>query len=185
LSLRCLRAGAVQLTQPALSRRELAGQGPRSVRVTRTPSAALAAAVCRRLAQQVFCNGVLRQGYASGFVQVDAIGYRSQGLTGNRSTGKIHSLRTFHKYVDSVKLAGKWAREHAGLRHLDALTPAISQQYLEERAAGGLSQKQLDADRNALEFITGRASLDRVFSINPAPPRSRRTGANKVSYSPP
>jgi hypothetical protein len=34
----------------------------------------------------------------------------------------------------------------------------MAQQYLEERAAGGLSQKQRDADRNALEFITGRAA---------------------------
>jgi integrase len=98
---------------------------------------------------------------------------QSQGVNGSRTTGKIHSLRTFHKYVDSVKLAGEWAREHAGLRHLDALTPTMAQQYLEERAAGGLSQKQLDADRNALEFITGRASLERVFSINTPAPQSR------------
>ena len=32
-------------------------------------------------------------------------------VKGSQATGKIHSLRTFEKYTDSVKLAGEWGRE--------------------------------------------------------------------------
>lgn len=84
------------------------------------------------------------------------------GIKGSRrSTGLIHGLATFNKYVASLKQSGEWAKENAGLRHLKDLTPALAQQYLVDRAAQGVSQKQLDTDRNALEFVTGKGSLER------------------------
>jgi integrase len=87
------------------------------------------------------------------------------GLQGSRSTGRIHSLETFHKYANSLKLAGEWAKERLGLRHLAALTAEQAQDYLEHRAVQGIGQKQLDADRNALEFVTGKGSLERVAAL--------------------
>jgi integrase len=86
----------------------------------------------------------------------------AQGIAGARSTGSIHSLRTLQKYTQALAQAGQWAREACGLRHLDELTPAMAQQYLKERAAAGRSQGQLDADRNAMEFVVGRNALERV-----------------------
>ena len=62
-------------------------------------------------------------------------------VKGSQATGKIHSLRTFEKYTDSVKLAGEWGREHAGIRHLRDMTPELAQAYLEDRAAQGIGQK--------------------------------------------
>jgi integrase len=84
------------------------------------------------------------------------------GIPGARSTGQIHSLRTFEKYTQALAQAGRWARETHGVRHLDQITPAQGQQYLAGRAAAGIGQKQLDADRNALQFVTGKDSLERV-----------------------
>ena len=98
---------------------------------------------------------------------------QAQTLKGSRTTGKIHSLRSFDKYADSLKQAGEWGREHAGGRHLTDLTPGLGQQYLEDRAALGLSQKQLDADRNALQFVIGRDKLERVYALSPAEKASR------------
>jgi integrase len=86
-------------------------------------------------------------------------------IQGSRSTGRIHSLRTFDKYASCLELAGEWAKAHHGLRHLSALTPEQAQEYLEHRTAEGIGQKQLDADRNALEFITGKGRLERVAAL--------------------
>jgi integrase len=86
----------------------------------------------------------------------------AQGIVGTGRTGQIHSIRTLHKYVGSLAQAGQWARESFGLRHLDGLTSTMAQQYLAQRAAAGISQGQLDADRAAMEFVTGRDTLARV-----------------------
>lgn len=98
---------------------------------------------------------------------------RAGGIKGSRSTGKIHSLATFNKYVGALKQAGEWAGAHAGLRHLETFTPEIAQQYLADRATQGLGQKQLDTDRNALEFVTGKGSLEREWALTQAERRSR------------
>ncbi len=98
---------------------------------------------------------------------------QSLSVKGSRTTGRIHSLRTFEKYAGSLKQAGEWGRVHGGVRHLKDFTPALAQAYLEDRAVQGLSQKQLDADRNALQFITGRESLERVYALTPAEKGSR------------
>ncbi|MCC6207502.1 MAG: site-specific integrase [Gammaproteobacteria bacterium] len=49
----------------------------------------------------------------------------------------------------------------------------MAQQYLSDRTAQGIGQKQLDADRNALEFITGKGSLDRETALAKADLHSR------------
>ena len=82
-------------------------------------------------------------------------------VAGSRSTGKIHSLATFDKYAASLAQAGEWAREAAEVRHLRDLTAELAQAYLADRAAAGIGQKQLDTDRNALEFVVGKGSLER------------------------
>ncbi len=87
------------------------------------------------------------------------------GVKGSQATGKIHSIATFNKYTDALTQAGEWAREHAGLRHIKEITPETAQQYIAERADHGIGQKQLDADRNALEFITGKGSLEREMAL--------------------
>ena len=86
---------------------------------------------------------------------------RASDAKGSQSTGQIHSLATFRKYVTALKQAGEWAGGYTDLRHLKAFTPELAQQYLADRAAQGIGQKQLDADRNALEFITGKGTLER------------------------
>lgn len=95
------------------------------------------------------------------------------GVKGTRSSGRIHSLETFEKYSNCLKLAGEWARDAHGLRHLSQMTAGQAQEYLEHRAAGGVGQKQLDADRNALEFLVGKDSLERVVSLAKAAPKGR------------
>ena len=89
----------------------------------------------------------------------------ASGAKGSRSTGKIHSIGTFNKYSDALKRADDWAKQTVGVCHLKALTPELAQHYLAERAALGIGQKQLDADRNALGFIVGKAKLEREFAI--------------------
>ncbi|MCP5156700.1 MAG: integrase domain-containing protein [Ectothiorhodospiraceae bacterium] len=94
-------------------------------------------------------------------------------VQGSRTTGKIHSLGTFDKYVSALERAGLWAQEVVELRHLRDLTPELAQAYLAERAESGIGQKQLDADRNALEFVTGRGSLVRERALTAPETRSR------------
>lgn len=86
-------------------------------------------------------------------------------IRGGRSTGRIHSLRTFEHYSAALGRAGEWARERHGLRHLSAMTSAQAQEYLEHRATEKVSQHQLDADRNVLEYLTGKGSLGRVEAL--------------------
>jgi integrase len=102
------------------------------------------------------------------------------GVPGARSTGQIHSLRTFEKYTQSLAQAGRWARETHGVRYLDQVSPAQAQQYLAERAAAGIGQKQLDADRNALQFVTGKDSLERVRAAEPQALSGRAYTAEQV-----
>lgn len=99
------------------------------------------------------------------------------GLKGSQATGRIHSLATFYKYAHALKGAGDWARDQAGLSHLKAFTPALAQQYLADRAAQGIGQKQLDADRVALEFVTGKGSLARERALT-------KTERNSRAYTP-
>lgn len=84
------------------------------------------------------------------------------GVLGGRSTGRIHSLRTFKTYSGSLGRAGEWAKQHHGLRHLAEMTAEQAQAYLEQRAADKIGQRQLDAERNVLEYLTGKGSLTRV-----------------------
>lgn len=95
------------------------------------------------------------------------------GAKGSQSTGKIHSLATFDKYATALKQAGEWARGCASLHHLKAFTPELAQQYLADRAAQGIGQKQLDTDRNALEFLTGKGTLAREKALSPHELQSR------------
>lgn len=85
-------------------------------------------------------------------------------IRGSRSTGRIHSLETFHKYSGCLRRAGQWAKEKYGLRHLADLTAEQAQTYLEHRAAAKISQHQLNVERKVLEFVTGQDSLQRVAS---------------------
>ena len=101
-------------------------------------------------------------------------------VQGSRSTGRIHSLATFNKYVTALKQAGDWAREHAGLRHLKTFTPALAQQYLADRAAQGIGQKQLDTDRNALSFITGKDSMARERALTQSERHSRAYTSDQI-----
>ncbi len=104
------------------------------------------------------------------------------GITGTRSTGRIHSLETFTKYSNCLKLAGEWAKESHGLRHLSQMTAGQAQEYLEHRAADGIGQKQLDADRNALEFVTGAGNLERVGAITQSKLSSRFYTPEQVAF---
>ena len=87
---------------------------------------------------------------------------KTQNIRGSRSTGLIHSDRTFDHYCASVTMAGDWLRDEYGLRHLSEITPAMGQEFLDMRAAV-VGQRQLDNDRIALEFVTGKGSLERVM----------------------
>lgn len=102
------------------------------------------------------------------------------GVAGSRSTGKIHSLATFDKYAAALAQAGEWAREAADVRHLRDLTAELAQDYLADRAAAGIGQKQLDTDRNALEFVVGKGSLDREIALSAAELRSRTYTPDQV-----
>lgn len=87
---------------------------------------------------------------------------QAAGVKGARSTGKIHSQGTFNKYAGALKNAGEWMRAIYGVRHLGTITREQAQAYLEHRAEHGIGQKQLDADRLAMQFITGK--LDPVHA---------------------
>ena len=102
------------------------------------------------------------------------------GVAGSRSTGKIHSLATFEKYAAALAQAGEWAREAADVRHLRELTAELAQDYLGDRAADGIGQKQLDTDRTALEFVVGKGSLEREFAFSAGELRSRAYTADQV-----
>ena len=98
---------------------------------------------------------------------------QSLSIKGSKTTGNIHSLRTFDKYSSSLKLAGEWAKKHNHVLHLKDITPELAQRYLEDRCVQGIAQKQLDVDRVSLQFITGRNTIDRVYALNQAKKQSR------------
>jgi integrase len=106
----------------------------------------------------------------------------ARGIRGSRTTGRIHALRTFEKYAGCLKLAGEWAQAVAGLTHLRDLSPALAQRYLQARRARGLGQKQLDADRNALQFVTGAGSLARVTALARTPRQARAYTVAQVRH---
>lgn len=85
-------------------------------------------------------------------------------IKGSKSTGKIHSIRTFNKYSESLKKAGEWLQKQFNLRHLNQLTSQQAQQYLQMRRSTGIGQKQLDTDRNSLQFLFKNEKLVRVMS---------------------
>ena len=97
---------------------------------------------------------------------------KAAGVKGGRSTGKIHSVATFNKYAGTLKNAGEWLKAEHKVRHLDKVTPEQAQAYLEHRQASGIGQKQLDADRNALQFITGKLDLVKAHKPQVLPPRA-------------
>jgi len=105
---------------------------------------------------------------------------KQQNLLGSKSTGKIHSLRTFNKYSESVAGAGRWVRGQQGIRHLTELTHVNATAYLEYRLGKGISQKQLDVDRVALQFILNGKKLDRVYAMHSPDKGSRRYTAKQV-----
>ena len=96
---------------------------------------------------------------------------------GERS-GKIRSLSTFQRYQQALGQAGKWAWKAYGIRRLDRLTPEMAKAYLDHRRAAGIGQKQLDNDRNALQFVTGK--LDRVKALDEGPKASRAYSRDEV-----
>jgi len=85
----------------------------------------------------------------------------TMNVKGSKSTGRIHSVASFNKYTSALKLAGEWAKANHGCNKLNGISPAIAQSYLEHRSQQGIGQKQLDADRNALSYLTGKDSLQR------------------------
>ncbi|MGI9486119.1 MAG: site-specific integrase [Geminicoccaceae bacterium] len=103
---------------------------------------------------------------------------RAAGVKGGRSTGKIHSIATFNKYAGTLKNAGEWLKAEHQIRHLDKVTPVQAQAYLQHRRESGIGQKQLDADRNALQFITGR--LEQVHAVTPQKLDPRAYSAEQV-----
>ena len=86
---------------------------------------------------------------------------QSMGLSGNASTGKIHSRGTFAKYVSALKIAGEWIEKQFGVKRIDAIKTEHAQAYLDHRQTE-VGQKQLDADRLALRFCKNVGDLDRI-----------------------
>lgn len=87
---------------------------------------------------------------------------QKQGIKGGQSTGKIHSIRTFNTYHQTLAHAGEWLRQQYGIGYLRDITPAQANAYLEYRTTQGLSQKTLSNDRVALEYVTGQGTLNAV-----------------------
>ena len=92
---------------------------------------------------------------------------------GKRTTGKIHSFGTLHKYVQVLKNAGEWIGPKFGVTRLDQVTAEQAQAYLAHRTAHGIGQKQLDADRTALHYLKKVSKLDRVIAQEPRKLESR------------
>jgi hypothetical protein len=86
------------------------------------------------------------------------------GRRGTESTGKIHSIATFNKYSQSLKLTGEWAKEKYQISKIKEITPEIAKAYLNYRVKNQIGQKQLNADRSALLFIVDE--LPRVQQNN-------------------
>ena len=65
---------------------------------------------------------------------------KAAGVKGGRSTGKIHSINTFNKYAGLLKNAGEWLKTNHQVRHLDQVTPAQAQAYLQHRRESGIAE---------------------------------------------
>lgn len=103
---------------------------------------------------------------------------RHAAKSGIGSTGKIHSLSTFHRYSQALGQAGKWMRIKHDLSKIDEMTPDLAQAYLVCRRDAGIGQKQLDNDRNAMQFMTGK--LDRMKATVESPKESRAYSREEV-----
>lgn len=86
---------------------------------------------------------------------------QAAGLKGNAGTGRIHSIATFRKHEFALKKAGEWLEQTCGVKRLDAITKDQAKAYLEHRKLE-VGQKQLDADRLALQLCKKVGDLDRV-----------------------
>ena len=91
---------------------------------------------------------------------------------------KIRSMSTFHRYRQALGQAGKWAWKAFGIRRLDHLTAEMAKAYLGHRRSEGIGQKQLDNDRNAIQFVTGK--LDRVMAVKKRSLESRAYKRDEV-----
>ena len=88
---------------------------------------------------------------------------QSRGLKGNESTGKIHALATLKKYELSLAKAGTWIQQQFGVKRFNHITTQQAKAYLDYRRSE-VGQKQLSADRIALERCRKVGTLDRVLS---------------------
>ncbi len=86
---------------------------------------------------------------------------QAAGLKGNASTGKIHSIATLRKHEFALKKAGEWLEQTFGVTRLDAITNEQAVAYLAHRQRE-VGQKQLDADRLALQFCQKVGDLARI-----------------------
>lgn len=81
----------------------------------------------------------------------------------NKNDGNIHSLGTARVYEQALKGFTEHLQENR-LGDLKNATADQAQAYLQERQEAGLSQKTLDADRQALQCHLGQ-QLERVQSL--------------------
>jgi len=105
---------------------------------------------------------------------------QSQSIKGSKSTGKIHSVRTFNKYCESLKGAGEWMKKTHSIRFLNEAGPAMAKQYLEHRRDMGISQKQLDTDRVAMQYFFNQHQIEKVHSRASPDKSSRRYTQEQV-----
>ena len=81
---------------------------------------------------------------------------------GTASTGKIHYRDTFDKYKSSLRCAARYCQDKYGIQKLKEMTVQMGNDYLASRVKAGISQTQLSSDRNAIEYLTGKNSLNKV-----------------------
>lgn len=70
----------------------------------------------------------------------------------SKNDGKIHSVGGMRNYKAGLKAAGKWLEKKGNRQGLDKMTPELAEAYLKDRAKS-VSQKTLDRDRQALQFL--------------------------------
>ena len=86
---------------------------------------------------------------------------QAAGLKGNASTGFIHSIATLRKHEFALKKAGEWLEQTFGVTRLDMISKEQAVAYLAHRQTE-VGQKQLDADRLALQFCRKVGDLARI-----------------------
>lgn len=82
------------------------------------------------------------------------LGGKSAAAEDGRRT--IRSLSTLERYKQALGQAGNWAHRQHGIMRIHQLTPEMASAYLRERIGQGIGQKQIDNDRNAMEFVVGK-----------------------------